>query len=152
MRLARRETGWNPMREFEEMSKRFENMLAQWPFSSGEREELALADWAPAVNISESNEAYMVEAELPNVDKDHVKVTVDQGMLTIQGERKEEKEDKGKKFHRREMTYGNFMRRFTLPEDADDTNIDAQFQNGVLHVTIPRTEPQQPKRKQIEVK
>jgi HSP20 family protein len=81
---------------------------------------LAVADWSPSADISETDAAYLIKAEIPGVKKEDVKVTIQDGMLTMQGERKMEKEEKGKKFHRIERSYGNFVRSFRLPDDADE--------------------------------
>lgn len=140
MNLMRRQDLWEPLREFENLSTRFNRL---WGLigagGNGEREALALTDWAPACDISETNTEYRVKAELPNVKKDDVHVTLADGVLTIQGERKEEKEEKNAKYHRRELSYGNFIRRFTMPDDADESKVDATFKEGVLDVVIAKT-------------
>ncbi|MDO8810413.1 MAG: Hsp20/alpha crystallin family protein [Gallionella sp.] len=81
---------------------------------------LAVADWAPSVDTSETDTAYLVKAEIPGVNRENVRVTIQDGMLTLQGERKQEKEDKGKKFHRIERCYGSFARSFRVPDHADE--------------------------------
>ena len=101
---------------------------------------LSVADRMPSVDISETNDAYLIKGEIPGVKKDDVKVTVQDGMLTIQGERKQEKEEKGKKFHRVECSYGSFMLSFRVPDDADEKNVKAEFKDGMLNVTLPKSE------------
>jgi HSP20 family protein len=91
-----------------------------------------------------------IKAEIPEVNKEDVKVTVHNGVLTIQGERKQEKEEKGKRFHRVERHYGSFTRSFTLPDNVDETKISASFKDGVLNLQIQKTEEAKPK--SIEVK
>ena len=107
-------------------------------------------DWMPAVDISETADAYRIKADLPEVRKEDVKVSLEDSTLTIQGERKQEEERKGVRFHRIERSYGSFMRSFTLPEDADEAKISAEYKDGVLHVHLPKCE--KPKPKSIEVR
>lgn len=126
------------------------DMLATWPF--GEREALSIADWTPSCNVSETNEEYRIEAELPGVKQQDVEVKVEDRVVTLRGERREEKEEKGKKFHRVESSYGSFMRSFTLPEDADEQQVSAEFKDGLLKVRIRRTAPKESKARTIAVK
>ncbi|WP_396622241.1 Hsp20/alpha crystallin family protein [Marinobacter sp. W-8] len=147
-------TRWNPISEFEDMMNRYNRMfgLAR---TNGEREGKDLfsrSDWAPAVDIKETPEAFMVEAELPGMSKDDVKVTVQDGVLTIQGERKSEEETKDKKLHRIERFYGSFMRRFTLPDNVDENSVKANFKDGLLTLSIQKAEPKEPKAIEVEVK
>jgi len=90
------------------------------------------------VNISETDKAYLVKADLPDVKKEDVKVTTDNGVLMLEGERRQEKREEGEKFHRVESSYGKFKRRFTLPEDAQSESIEANFKDGALTVQIPK--------------
>jgi len=99
--------------------------------------------------VEDENE-YLIKAELPEVKKDDVKVTVQDDVLTISGERMFEKEEKGRKYHRMERAYGSFARSFTLPEDADGEKVAAEFKDGVLKVHLPKSEQAKPK--SIEVK
>ncbi len=136
-------------REMEEMTDRLNRLFGTYarPY---EKEALKVAEWAPAVDIQETETEYLVKAELPEVEKQDVKVTVQENVLTIQGERKQEKEEKGKKFHRVERSYGTFLRTFTVPEDVDATKVAADFKEGVLKIHLPKTE--RPRSKAIEVK
>lgn len=141
----------DPLRELEEMSERFAHLIGRLPGRrENGKEAMAVADWAPAVDISEDDKEYVIKAELPEVKKDDVKVMVQDGVLTIQGERKQEKEEKGKKYHRIERTYGTFVRSFTVPDDADQTKVMAEFKEGVLKVHLPKSEKAKPQA--IEVK
>ena len=111
MQLMRRQESWNPFREMEELSTRMNRLFSLSPWTgNGERELLATTDWAPSCDISETEKEYRVNAELPGVKKGDVHVTLENGVLTIQGERREEKEERGEKMHRRELSYGKFMR------------------------------------------
>lgn len=137
MQLIRRKDMWNPLRDLETLSDRLNRYFGmdELPLL-GDSEALAPTDWAPAVDIRETEKEYAIRAELPAVKKEDVHVTLEKGVLTIQGSRKEEKEEKGEKFHRKECRYGQFLRRFTMPDDADDQKIVANFKDGMLDVTI----------------
>jgi len=155
MRLARWDpfqnnlTRWDPVREFDEMSERMNRLMAR-P-TRGAEEALVTADWAPIVDIQESDKEYLVKAELPEVKKDDVKVNIKDGVLTLEGERHQEKEEKNKKFHRVERSYGKFVRCFTMPEDADDKKVQADFKDGVLNVHIGKSEVVKPKAIEVKV-
>src|SRR5574341_101076 len=145
-------TRCDPFKELDETQARPSTLFGPAPVrKEGEREErMTLTDWAPLVDVIEDEKEYLVKAELPEVKKDDVKITVQDEVLTVSGERTQEKEEKGKKFHRIERAYGSFSRSFTLPEDADASKIAADFKNGVLTVHLPKSERAKPK--SIEVK
>lgn len=146
-------TRWNPVSEFDDLMNRY-NRLFGLTRSNGEREGKDLfsrSDWAPAVDIKETPEAFTIEAELPGMSKEDVKVTVHDGVLSIQGERKHEEETTDKKHHRIERVYGSFLRRFTLPENVDDSSIKANFKDGVLSLTLQKSEPAEPKAIEVDV-
>ena len=109
------------------------------------------AQWAPLVDISEDDHEYLIKAELPGIEKDQVKVTVENGILLLAGERQSENEEKNRKYHRVERSYGSFLRSFSLPDDADGTKIKAEFKNGVLKVHLPKSEDAKPKSIEIKV-
>jgi HSP20 family protein len=144
---------WDPFRELEEMSDRLNRMITRpgSAQSAGQAKEvMTVADWSPTVDISETEAEYAIKAELPEVKKEDVKVTVEDGVLTLQGERKQEKEEKGKKYHRVERSYGRFVRSFTLPDTVDESKVKAEYTDGVLHLHLPKSEKAKPK--QIDVK
>jgi len=145
-------TRWDPFRELDEMQTRLSALFGRAPVrKNGSKDEaLAVAEWAPVVDIVEDENEYLIKAELPEVKKDDVKVTVQDDVLTISGERMFEKEEKGRKYHRMERAYGSFARSFTLPEDADGEKVAAEFKDGVLKVHLPKSEQAKPK--SIEVK
>ena len=155
MRLARWDpfktnlTRWDPVKELEEMTERM-NRLVSRP-AAGTEEALVTAEWAPIVDIQETDKEYLVKAELPEVKKEDVKVTIKDGVLSLEGERHQEKEEKNKKFHRVERSYGKFVRCFTMPEDADEKNVHADFKEGVLNLHLPKSEGVKPKAIEIKV-
>ncbi len=116
----------------------------------GQEEPLAVAEWSPLVDISEDDREYLIKAELPEVKKEDVKVTAEKGTLTIMGERRFEKEEKGRKFHRVERAYGTFGRSFSLPDDANPAKVSAEFKDGVLTVHLVKDAKAKPQ--QVEVK
>lgn len=121
---------------------------APWP---GQQEEpLAVAEWSPLVDISENDSEYLIKAELPEVKQEDVKVTTEEGTLTIMGERKFEKEEAGRKYHRVERAYGNFGRSFSLPADVSPAKVSADFKDGILTVHLLKDEKVKPL--QINVK
>jgi HSP20 family protein len=143
---------WDPFKELDDITERFNRILGRLPArrESG-REAMTVADWVPTVDITEDDNEYVIKAEIPEVDKKNVKVTVQEGMLTIQGERKQEKEEKGKRFHRVERSYGTFVRSFALPEDTTGENIKAEFKEGMLNVHVPKSERTRPKAIEVKV-
>ena len=112
---------WDPFRELEEMSNQINRLFVRpsaWQAQS--KEAMTVADWTPTVDISETEAEYLIKAELPEVKKEDVKITVEDGVLTIKGERRRDTEEKAKKFHRIERSYGRFVRSFTLPDSVDE--------------------------------
>jgi HSP20 family protein len=118
---------------------------------SGEIHSMAVADWSPEVDISEEDQGYLLKADLPEMKKDDVRVTVEEGVLSVSRERKSEKEDQKKKFHRIELSFGTFRRSFTLPEDADSTKVTADLRDGVLRVHLPTARVAKSKATQVKV-
>ena len=145
-------TRWTPRKELEEMEKRLSTIFGRSPMNTeGEKKEaIAVTEWSPLVDITEDDKEYVVKAEIPEMKKEDIKINVHDDVLTVSGERKYEKEEKGKKFHRVERAYGSFMRSFALPENADGSKISAEYKDGVLKVHLPKSE--QAKKKAIEVK
>ena len=145
-------TRWEPLRELEDLQNRLSSVFGRAPVRRGNgREEITLADWAPLADITEDDKEYVIKAELPEIPPESVKVTVENGVLTISGERKLEKEEKGKKYHRVERAYGSFVRAFTLPEDAEADKIRAEFKDGMLTVHLPKCEKARPKQIEVQV-
>jgi HSP20 family protein len=107
-------------------------------------------DWVPAVDIKEVRDAYEVVADVPGVEPKDIDVSLDDGVLTVKGERKSESKDEGEGYTRTERTYGSFYRRFTLPDTADADNISAKTEHGVLKLRIPKKEKALPKKISVE--
>ena len=143
---------WDPFRELEEVSNRLNRMFVRpaWPTSHG-KETMIVAEWTPCVDISETATEYQVKAELPEVKKEDVKVTLEDGVLTIQGTRRHEHEEQGKKFHRIERSYGSFVRTFSLPDVIEEEKVNAEFKDGVLNLHLPKSEKAKPKTIEVKV-
>ena len=154
MNTLNKVTTWNPLREMDEAQNRLNRIfLGDFParIGSGEIHSLTVADWSPEVDVSEDDHGYLLKADLPEMKKDDVRVTVEDGILSVSGERKCQKEDEKKKFHRIERSFGTFRHNFTLPEDADSTKVTAEFRDGVLKVHLPTTPIAKSKATQVKV-
>ncbi len=135
---------WNPIHEMDEL---FHNRLASVLGGEG----LQSVAWSPVVDIEESAEAYTIRAELPGLSKEKVKVTVENGVLTLSGERDLERRVETKTFHRVERSHGTFTRSFTLPEDVDAESVVANFKDGLLEIQIAKREEALPKSIEVRV-
>lgn len=145
-------TNWDPFKELDVFQDRLANVFGYDPskLTGGKTSELVEQEnWRPLVDVSEDENAFTITAELPEVKKEDVKVTIDNGVLVISGERKIEKEEKKKKYHRIERSFGSFRRSFSLAENVDAGNIKANYQDGLLKVVLPKSES--PEKKAIEV-
>jgi HSP20 family protein len=138
---------WNPLREMDDMLERY-NTAMDLPgrlnfdlFPKG--------DWAPRVDIMETDNAFILKMDLPEVDKKNVKISIEDGVLSIAGHREQEKEEKDKKYHLIERSYGSFQRSFSLPDNLNKANVKATFKDGILTVECPKTA--EAKRKSIDI-
>lgn len=126
----------DPFREMEDMVRGMQRALLGWQPRT--EDTMTLSDWTPSVDIGETDQEFLVKAELPDVKKEDIKVTVQDGALMISGERKVEKEEEGLRFHRVERAYGRFERSFSLPETTDAEKIRSEFKDGILTVHLPK--------------
>ena len=139
---------WSPFQEFENVFNRYNGLRSRnWP----REDDRAVAEWRPIANISETDSEYLIKAELPEVKKEDVEVTVHEGVITIKGERREETTEDSEKQHRVESVYGSFARSFALPADVDESGIRAESKDGVLRVHLPKAEVKKPKAVAIDV-
>jgi len=141
---------WDPFRELEGIQARLNHLFGETPARTFDDDRF-FANWTPPVDIQETEKEYIVKADLPDVKKEDVKVELDGDMLTVEGERKQEKEEKTKRFHRTERAYGRFVRRFSLPTHVDGGSVKAEFKDGVLNVHLPKTEAAKPKAIEVKV-
>ena len=147
---------WEPFRDMDDVFSRFfADTLRRWPAQGAgyaNEAQQSTREWAPLADVCENEQEYVIKAELPEVRKEDVSVTVQDGVLTLAGERKQEQREDSEKVHRVERYYGSFARRFALPENADEQGISAESRDGVIVIHIPkqRVVEQQPRQIQIQ--
>ena len=153
---------WNPFKEMEELLEcplrelaearpGLPGLIGRWPAWPGMKEPILVTEWLPRVDVIETEKEFLVKVELPEVKKEEFKVTVEKGTLSITGERKLEKEEKGKKYHRIERSFGHFERSFMLPEGTEREKITSEFKEGVLTVHVPKKREAKPKAVEVKV-
>ena len=143
---------WDPFGEVDALFNRLlPSGLARWPQAALEGNGGRKLAWSPSTDISETGKEYVIRATLPAVNKEDVQVTLDAGIITIKGERKQQRDDQNEKYHRVESFYGSFERSFSLPENVNADAIRCESKDGILTVHIPKTEKQEQKPKQISV-
>jgi HSP20 family protein len=132
----------------------FDSMMRGWPtpWRDAPRLDLGKFDFAPRVDTAETDAAYEVSAELPGIDEKDVKISIENDVLSISGEKKSEREEKKKDYVMTERSYGSFKRAFTLPDNVDVEKIAAKYEKGVLKVTLPKTAPSPAKHREIPIK
>ena len=149
---------WNPVRDLatfpsdilgmqKEMNKMFDQFFHGGTLDDG---EFPANSWLPAIDLIEKENEFLAKVELPGVSKDDVKITLQDNILTIRGEKKNEKETSDSNYHRFERSYGSFHRSLALPSTVNNEKVDAQYKDGILTISLPKAE--EAKRKQIEVK
>jgi len=141
----------DPIGELSSIHERMNRLFGETFGSSLAPEEGWTRGWEPAVDIFEADDAIVVRAEIPGVEKDQVGVEVKDGILTLRGERKFERDVKEESYHRIERSYGSFQRSFTLPVSVDPDKVRASLKNGVLEVTLAKKEQARPKQIKISV-
>jgi len=136
---------WDPFRDMvtlrEKMNRLFEDSLAQ----KGEDKDMISSNWAPAVDIYETANELVLTAEVPGIEEKDIEIKVEDNTLSLKGERKFEKETKEENFHRIERSYGSFFRAFSLPNSIDADKIQAEHENGVLRIVMPKRQELKPK-------
>lgn len=144
---------WDPFRDMEGTRNRLAALLGPVvrPKEGGTEEALTVAEWSPLVDIVEDEKEYLIKAELPEVKKEDVKITVMDDVLTIAGERVMMKEEKTKRCRRIERAYGSFARSFSLPDDADSAKILAEFKDGLLKIRLPKSEKAHAKSLEVKI-
>jgi HSP20 family protein len=136
------------MEDFQKEMNRLFDLRSQWPVKTSNGTGL----WAPAVDIIDEKDQIRIKADLPGLKKEDIEVSADNGVLTIKGEKKEEKEVKEKDYVRSERYYGSFHRSFSLPTGVDSQKVNASYKDGVLEITIPKREDAKSKQIKVEVK
>jgi HSP20 family protein len=131
-------TVWQPFREVEDIGRRFEDYFGRSFFPAFWR-RFSPEGWSPAIDVVEKDDKFVVKVELPGVKEEDVDVSVSGDMLTISGEKREESEEKKKGYYYSESSYGSFSRSVTVPSSVDTSKIAADFDKGVLEITLPKT-------------
>ena len=143
---------WRPRHDLtnirEEMNRLFDDFFRGWPEP---RKGLLEGEWAPSIDVAETEEEIVVTAELPGIKQEEVDITIADDVLTLKGEKKEEKEVKKKNYHRIERSYGSFQRSVGLPVGVQADKAKATYKNGVLSITVPKAEEAKPKQIKINV-
>ncbi len=141
-------TRWDPWKDLrEEIDRVFDSFFGRYP-AIPEQEGYFI----PAIDVEETDNEYIVKAELPGLKKEDIKISVRGDSITISGERKREKEEKGKTYHRIEMAYGKFVRTIQLPDEIQPDKAKAEYKDGILIITLPKSEKSKPKEIEIEIK
>lgn len=138
-------TTWHPFREMDDFFKSYNRALSRDRTNEG----LLSVDWTPTVDITEDEKEFLIKAELPEVNKDDIEISVNNGVVTLSGERKSEKKDE--KEHRIERFYGSFSRSFTLPENVREEDIQADSKDGMLYLHLPKSEVEKPKKIKVDI-
>jgi HSP20 family protein len=139
---------WDPTREVDTLQSEV-NRLFDTFFGGGPGDGGAMRRWVPAMDLLETDNHLVLRADLPGLDREDVNVEIKDGVLTVSGERKAEREERGKDFYRAERAFGSFSRSLSLPENVDADKISAEFDKGVLEIRIPKPEERKPQRIQI---
>ena len=148
---------WNPTRELLNVEREFNKLFSSLGgrfglVDSSDDEEFENAVWMPLTDIAENENNYVLHLDLPGVKKEDVKISFTDGQLIISGERKMEKESKDSKYHRLERAFGKYYRSFSLPKQIQEDKIDAEFKDGQLIITVPKSEEAKPKEIPIKIK
>lgn len=143
---------WSPLRELDDLFNQYGRILGRSATPAATGRDGSAAEWRPVANISETASHYLIKAELPEVARKDIDVSVHEGVITIRGERRLENQSSDEKQHRIESFYGTFTRSFTLPADVDETKIEAESKDGVLTVRLPKTEVRKPRPIAVQVR
>ena len=139
---------FEPMRDLDHISNRFQRFFDEFP---GFQHNLA-DSFSPKIDISENEKSIMIDAEIPGVPKENLKITLQDNILTIEGEKKKISENKDQNYYREERCFGKFKRSFTLPVEVDSENVEAKFNNGMLEIKLNKIEPKEEKERVIELR
>ncbi|WP_263322183.1 Hsp20/alpha crystallin family protein [Endozoicomonas sp. Mp262] len=143
-------TLWDPFTEMENLLNKYGRSSRKSLPASSSEQTMEVGDWMPSTDIVENPDAFNVKLEIPGVEKEDVKITVENNVLSIKGEKRHKYEDK--KHHRVECSYGSFVRSFTLPNSVDGEKVEAVYNNGILELVLPKQEEAKPRLLEIQVK
>ena len=143
-------TRFDPMKDLEMLTTRLSRVFGA-PLVAVPEDGMPFGDWLPAMDIEETEHEYLVTADLPAIRREDVKIGITDGLLSIEGERRQEKEEKNRKFHRVERSFGKFVRRLSVPTDVDQTKVAAEVKDGILKVHLPKTAAAMPRSVEVKV-
>ena len=143
-------TPWKPFRELERMRREMDRLWDSFFEGRASRKVEEVAEWSPTLDVSETKNDLVVKAEIPGIDPKDIDISLANEMLTIKGEKKQEKEEKEENYHLVERSYGSFARTIRLPREVQSDKISASYKNGILKVTLPKSE--EAKKKEIKIK
>jgi HSP20 family protein len=138
---------FEPMRDFDHITNRFQRIFDEFPGFHFHGSD----SFTPRIDISEDDKHINIEAEVPGVSKENLKITLQDNIITIEGEKKKINNDSSKNFYREERSFGSFKRSFTLPVEVDSDNVDAKFNNGILEIKLNKIEPKESKERVIKL-
>ncbi len=141
---------WRPFRELERMRREMDRLWDSFLEGRPGRKVEEIAEWLPTLDVSETKNELVVRAEIPGIDTKDIDISLTNDLLTIKGEKKQEKEEKGENYHLVERSYGSFTRAIRLPKEVQGDKISASYKNGILKVTLPKSE--EAKKKEIKIK
>src|SRR6266700_4732461 len=145
-------TRWDPFREFTTLQERMNRLVRdQYRAEGGSEESLTTTNFAPPVDVYEDEHSITLKIEVPGIDEKDIDVRIENNTLTVHGERKFEKEEKEENFRRVERQYGSFTRSFTLPNTVDNENVSANYDKGVLKISLPKKAEAKPKQIKVNV-
>ena len=140
---------WDPFRDLVTMRERMNKLFEDLVTSKGEEKNIVASSWAPAVDIFETDQELVLSAEVPGIDENDIEIHIEDSTLTIKGERKFEHETKEENYHRIERSYGSFFRSFSLPSYVDPDKIEAEHENGILKIRMPKRAELKPRKVKI---
>ena len=140
---------WTPFRDLVTVREKMNNIFEEAFSSRGEEKDMIASTWTPSVDIYENENELVLSAEAPGIEDKDIEIKIENNTLSIQGERKIEKETKEENYHRIERSYGSFYRSFTLPTNINQDNIKAEYDNGVLRISMPKKPELQPKKVKV---
>jgi len=140
---------WDPFRDIVTLREKMNRLFEDAVTARGEEKDMISSTWTPSVDIYETENEIVLTAEVPGVDEKDIDIKIENNTLSIQGERKFEKETKEENYHRIERSYGSFFRSFTIPHNVDQDKIEAEHEGGVLRVVMPKKPEAKPKKVKV---
>lgn len=142
---------WEPLKELQRMRREMDRLWESFFETKPPRRQEEISEWVPSIDLSETKDSYIVKAEIPGMEAKDIDITLQEDLLTIRGEKKQEKEEKDENYHFVERSYGSFTRSIRLPQEVKGDKIKASYKEGVLKITLPKSEEAKKKETKIKV-